>query len=199
MGRRNRGEKYWAGYLFADGSFEYNLKQGRNPQVRLTSIDKEHIRKFINFAGATTSIYQVNNSSNSVVWTTKFTDKKLFNFCDNHGIVSKIQVSPYLYNSRHFWRGVIDGDGYIGTKNDKRDNGRPRGRICLTNNSPIILIQFKNFASPVLDNCSLLKQNNCYSIGTSSYKTEDLVEKLYKKSKIHLNRKKIIANKIVTL
>lgn len=192
----NEYTAYWAGYLFADGSFEYNLTQGRNPIITLFSIDKEHIWKFINFVESGNRPYKAGGSDKQC-WATSVSSRPLFDFLDEHGIISKIQVSDKLKCNRHFWRGFTDGDGYLAIKNDKRDNARAKGRIVLSNNSPVLLIQFKSFAAPILNNCNIRSvDKNCYQIGTTSYSGERLIEEIYKDSNIHLNRKKKIANQV---
>lgn len=100
-------EEYWAGFIHADGSI--SAERG---VTRFAQKDLEPVKALHQFLDLKTKIYFSSRFSN-------------FGLNEMHSIsVSAItanlqalgvkgQPVPSLYSSRHFWRGMIDGDGTV--------------------------------------------------------------------------------------
>lgn len=110
---------YWAGFIFADG---YILHRGSSAAltIRITEADIAHLKKFRNFLGSSHAITRI--AKNTKQWTgskgaVQFSirSSKIAGDLENWGWKSKLQHDPVneLCESSDFWRGVIDGDGWI--------------------------------------------------------------------------------------
>lgn len=99
---------YWIGFLYADGHIE---KSRPRISVTVDPKDIEHMKKFASFVGAnilkvTGGYYRVAFSSQKIhdlLMLLGFTNRKTW------GIIPH----ETLKHSRDFWRGVIDGDGWL--------------------------------------------------------------------------------------
>lgn len=191
-------EAYWIGFLFADGNVY--TKNGKSC-ISLSLIDMDHIDKFKSFIGVDNNIYKTSNGS----YTYQFSS---FEICQNlkkYGIVdqkSKNGIIETNFDSKyliHFWRGVIDGDGWVLIKRFKSRNKiriQPTIGICGTLDTCEKFINFLNkknikFNSKIRDHKSIKKIQFSDKVAIS------IIELLYKESNIHLNRKKDISTKIL--
>lgn len=193
-------ESYWLGFLFADGNVY--TKHGKNV-ISLSLIDKEHIEKFKSFIGVDNKIYETSNNSFSYQFSS-------IDVCDNlkkygiieqkskNGVINITSINKDLLI--HFWRGVIDGDGWILNKKFKNRNKiriQPIIGICGTLETCESFINFlkeKNieFKAKIRNHESIKK------IQFSDRVAINIIELLYKDSNIHLNRKKETTNQILT-
>ena len=102
---------YWLGFLCADGCLQ---KKTNQIVLKLAIIDTAHVIAFQKFMG-----------SSHKLTITKQGKAALSQFRSNilHKKLSELGISPYkskefycpseLTTSRHFWRGVVDGDGHL--------------------------------------------------------------------------------------
>lgn len=104
---------YWIGFLMADGCVV--KPEGGESSYILLGLqrgDVDHIRKFMQFLDANNpTIYNKNQAQIHI------TSTKLVNALVKYGVVPQksltaIPKGGILYN-RHFWRGMIDGDGSL--------------------------------------------------------------------------------------
>jgi len=139
--------EYWTGFLFADGHIAKQKNRKPRVQLALNASDKEHLIKFKNDLSAT---QKISRSFNENKTTGKYSEecriritseqicKKLKEF--GMDTPSLMRVSSFeLSNSKHFWRGMIDGDGCIGYC-----NGYPR--LTLVGGTKL-LEQFNEFCA----------------------------------------------------
>jgi len=116
---------YWIGFLYADG----HIEKGRNRvTLTLSAPDKNHLHKCGDFFGKGLVIRQVSGKvlkSNGYVsddayrvgFSSVHVYKKLEELGFTHNKTYTINSPhPDLVGSRDFWRGVIDGDGWVSTK-----------------------------------------------------------------------------------
>lgn len=103
-------EQYWAGFIHADGCIQTSTV---SPRLTLTQGDIFVIEEFLRFIGQTSKItssigyeYGFGRSNSHRASTTKGV-KNLIDL----GV--KGEICSSLYRSRHFWRGLIDGDGSV--------------------------------------------------------------------------------------
>jgi Mor family transcriptional regulator len=110
---------YWIGFLFADGSVIQPQKGVPRVQLRLSEIDRGHVEKFRQFLSSTHAVtasppgnfggYQSRASVRCSVSSRRL-GERLLELGRYEG-----PIAPELVGSRHFWRGVVDGDGSIYT------------------------------------------------------------------------------------
>ena len=100
-----------------------------------------------------------------------------------------------LENNRHFWRGVIDGDGCMSVS--VRGNHH-RLMLSLTGSHPL-LEQFRAFVRSVISDCNATVRPSrsvyCYTIGCRQARL--MVRALYEGCKIALDRKLAIAERVM--
>lgn len=104
---------YWIGFLLADGNVYHPPKRSKQLNLGLAEKDWEHLEKFKKFIGSDKKLYY--NAGGVFI---SFYSNRIVEKLAEYGIVprkSKIaKVSEGLNNNRHFWRGMIDGDGWVG-------------------------------------------------------------------------------------
>jgi hypothetical protein len=109
---------YWAGFLAADGCLPVP-RDGRAPEVAvaLAETDRDHLVKLRDFLGSTHAITAIPlqeggwGRCGAVRYSVR--SRRLHERLSDLGVRGP-ELSPDLICSRHFWRGVVDGDGWIG-------------------------------------------------------------------------------------
>jgi len=188
-------DAYFAGLLFADGSF-VNLNKNWRTSIFLGLTNKKMVESFSDWVGAskiTKTVYK--NKNHSTRFDASKANSNVFNFLDKHGVVSKVQVSYRMAQNENFWRGFIDGDGCISVH---KPNNTVIGNFHATNNSPVILYQLKYFAD-FLNNCTVRPDKNSYQIGTHSNSAAKFIIKIYKDASIFLPEKMKVARRAASL
>ena len=182
----NEYSEYFAGLIVADGCLTY--QHGR-PDIHLASCDIDIIEKFIDFIGTPNkSIYR----SKHDVFTVSVRSIQMAEDLLNLGIVPRksfveFNISAKLTPSRHFWRGMIDGDGFIGWANKKYP------KMYLSSSCKPVIKDFILF----LKNNKLYASNNLLSYrgGTfhlyqqTSGPVLKILNLLYVDSNVSINRK----------
>lgn len=184
--------QYWVGFLIADGSVN-----GNTLKLKLKYSDKDHVNKFKKFLNSEHPIKKIKEFNDNETCVLKVHSKKIVNVLENKYNITpnktkNVKAPKCLAKNRHFWRGVIDGDGSVNFKND-------RAFIGLWSGSIELLKQFEAF---IKDNVKIrnkiTKGHRCYCFRNHSQKAAPkIIDLLYKDSNIHLNRKKIAAEKII--
>lgn len=179
---------YWIGFLYADG--HVTLK-GNGIELRLAIKDLNHIEKFKLFLNSNSKIDIAEDYCRIRIYSKPLQDRlKYFGFDNNKSFTA----TPHeeLKNSRHFWRGVVDGDGGVYNYKDELDKKSITNQVflCGTLDTVFEFIEFIN------NNISLNTKKyptktisrNHYNI--SYYKeVTQIVNLLYKDSKVYLERK----------
>ena len=193
--------EYWAGFLFADGCIYRNSGGKRNLVVRLgiSEKDHEHILKFKAFLEAVAPVRTVvhKNSLNSI---TGITTLSSINLCCHTLAVDLIELGlrgdripcEKLEFSRHFWRGMIDGDGSISSTQDKKVEVTLCGK-------PLMLEKFQNFIKSIgiHTNAKIRAGVGVHYLHLTTRKAKDLLECLYQDGDTGLDRKIIRAQDIL--
>lgn len=176
----NEESAYWIGFILADGNVYRGSRNVNSINFGLKKSDWEHLEKLKKFFGCTKPIYY-----NKGLCFISFYSRKIQNKLAELGIVprkSKIaKVPEILKNNRHFWRGMIDGDGWIHF--NENNPGLSRIAICGTRD---VVDGFKDF---IKSNNKTYFKNNCYSIAQSGKYGSDVSKLIYDNSKIFLQRK----------
>lgn len=109
----SESQSYWLGILLSDGSVS-----SRTPVVKLTMKDAEHIHKFAAFMETDYKVQSGNAKLNGKLFpytAVSIRDKEFCSSLAHYGIVPRkthtAQVHRSLLDDKHFWRGMVDGDG----------------------------------------------------------------------------------------
>jgi hypothetical protein len=147
---------YWAGNLMADGNI-YTGKTG-NPRISLTiaARDHEHLVKFRTFLICSNPILMKISKVKGKIWkqyTLRFSSKRIAENLIGFGVTARKSLTAKvigLQDNKHFWRGVVDGDGYI-----KNRDGNDGDRVVVSG-SHDLMYQFMTFIENNIPNASLL-------------------------------------------
>ena len=168
---------YWLGFLTADGYISTDSRIGISLGIR----DIEHLYKFKSALNGFQTV-----SQNGRVCKFVICSPEMVADLASHGILPRktfstkpAQVAPEL--ARHYWRGIIDGDGYI-SKDGKK--------LTLVGDYEVIL----GFQAFVLAHCSIMKANigrkeNIYSLQLREKVTRRILDVLYRDATVFLERK----------
>jgi len=128
---------YWLGFLYADG-YITNPETHFNVGVLLKESDIGHLEKLKEFLKAPQKIRHDIKYKNAGF---RVGSKKLHASLMRWGFTTNksydAAVPEVMRYNRHFWRGIVDGDGYMGNIREK-----PRMQLCGTKD---IVEGFKSF------------------------------------------------------
>jgi hypothetical protein len=192
---------YWIGFLYADGGIE-----AARPIVALgiAECDKPHLEKYNKFLGGNLNIGTYTNSNkhlkgcnkeDSTICRISYSNKRihdrLLELGFNSNKSSYILPNSQLINSRDFWRGVIDGDGWIG-KYEREDCNKLIETIGLSG-TELTLIEFINFINNSGIKCGTTphkdKRGNVWKVELHSTIAKQVMNLLYKDASVYLDRK----------
>ena len=187
--------EYWCGFIAADGTLVVRNESAPELALVLSARDRMQIIKFRKFLGSTHAI-------------TDFTPKDAYSVHDvcrfavrSSQIVSRLQVlgvkkgplASRLVRSRDFWRGVVDGDGWVGIS-----QGAPRlelvGEYWLLNE----FVQYLRF-SQVPTKATIRPHKSIYRIGFCRGSAQAVARLLYRDASVGLDRKVEMAARISQL
>lgn len=116
---------YWMGFLFADGAI---LHGDGSPSVavNLGAKDREHVEKLRDFLGSSHKIREIPAATKGFhggpAVGYRVRSKRLAIALEARGMIpskpDRMPSNAILY-SRDFWRGAVDGDGWLGTQNSR--------------------------------------------------------------------------------
>jgi len=169
----------------------------------LSSVDEEHISKFMNFmkSNGKVACHRSVRANGSVVLSSKsvVTSSHVVNRLISLGITERktktLVINEHLSLSRHFWRGYTDGDGHIAITPSKNE---PMFQI--SSKSRRIMEQFLEFlrSNGIGDHLSLhVTKHPVYRIATSSRVAQSIVKLLYLENNVALARKQAVATFII--
>ena len=185
---------YWIGFLYADGHVDKD-----RPRITLTlaAIDIEHLNKFKQFFGtgittrevkaSTTAPGQVNMEGKH--YRVAFSSGKIYGRLHELGFTHNktYGIIPHelLKNSRDFWRGVIDGDGWLFNTIQKSIG------LC---GLECTLKYFMDFINAIGVNSRAMprknkRRNGIWQIELHSHKAQRTADILYKDASVYLDRK----------
>lgn len=175
----NEESAYWIGFLMADGNISKNKLA-----LHLQKDDEEHLIKFKQFLGSGHKIIDVpSTKSKRLAVSSKILINKLatYNIIPNKTYVAT-PPSNLAFN-KHFWRGVIDGDGCIGFSN--------RSTYIRLIGSYNICTGFLNFITynSIITKAKVLKNGNIYSIMFTNSIANIITKLIYEEAQIYLKRK----------
>ncbi len=189
---------YWAGFFFADGTIaKRNSSRNSNIfKVALASADYGHVKEFRNFLKSTHPIKTYTSTKKGVGGGPltnsgiRISSKPICERLRQLGWRPRNtgKAAKELAISRHFWRGLIDGDGHLGiTKGKAAYFELAAGRD--------LLIQFSEFCQRFIHySCkSRPCSNTILRTSFTGEKAAELIKVLYNNSTVSLPRKFIQA------
>ena len=189
----NTEEKaYWLGFLYADG---YISKNTNNVELALQEKDKEHLEKFKKFLNTKNKIcYRPKTNSYRIMINNKQLHESLVKQgCFNcKSLTMKFptenQVPSYLL--KHFVRGYVDGDGYVGiTYYNSEDEKTKHGRLSLTCGSEQFILEIIKSMNWEPKKIKKDKRSNALTVEWNNYNVYYKLKTLYEDANIYLTRK----------
>lgn len=189
---------YWVGMLMADGCV---VRYGNRATIELglSEIDADHVAAFRNFLGGTQKIHRHPGNGKSkphVHYGVR--SSKLADALARFGVLprkSKTAKVIGLEWNRDFWRGVVDGDGYVRWQSSRQ--GR-MPNIGLAGSKDLV-IQFQAFCLTLCPHCEAQvgQMHSIWTWRTAGSCALTIIKALYDNCSIALKRKQIIANAII--
>lgn len=173
----NKESLYWAGFIAADGC----IHKGKL-LITLMHSDIDHLIKFKEFVKSDIELSTQNNGNAKCL---SISSKKICSDLALYGISSRktFTYSPpdFCRKSADFWRGMVDGDGYIG-------KGRPEIDLCGTRD---VCEGFMNFAREICKSKSnVTKHGPIFRIRYANESAKIIMNELYGKNpSFYLERK----------
>jgi hypothetical protein len=187
---------YWLGFISADGHVgDYELR------IQLGAKDKDHLRKFKESIKAEHPISELSGQCGTPVVRICVGSKKLSKSLRRLGLDSNktfnIKPCDRVPENllRHYWRGVVDGDGWI----LKRKTGWDLG-LCSASHEflegfrEFIINHIPNYSGKVKQDKKTLYRLRCNGISMP----RQMASILYYNSSVYLDRKKVMAEQAVS-
>lgn len=203
----NEHSAYWAGFIAADGCLA-----GRGTlNIGLAERDIGHLYKFRDFIESNQPVFTRIRKSNvingrrikegllcEIIVRSLPMVIDLRHWGIRDGKPNRSPISE-LTTNRHFWRGMIDGDGTFGIY-QRQEGGRLRTRVSLGfAGSWEVVTSFIDFMKKHYSCLDVSPRNrgNFYSVQITNKYTHELIRILYQDASIALNRKVKIAHTIL--
>lgn len=180
----SEAKAYWLGYIFGDGSIS------NQNNLTLSSKDLDHLEKFKQFLG---SNHKIGNDS------IRLTSREIVSDLISHGVEVRKQFSdsikfPNIASElkRHFIRGLIDSDGWVGKAK----------KIGLCSSSESFLININEVIYDLTSVKGLIRHQvnhwgSVYALNLPVSKFKELYYFLYEDADIYLSRKKDVADFLI--
>lgn len=193
---------YWIGFITADGGI---VKSGWGAEykalsIQLSNIDYGHLEKFKKSIKSTHPIKRLFHKDGRVGCRIIICSKALVRSLGHHNIIPqktlKTIASSNIPNGllKHYWRGLVDGDGSIWETVSKKKSGKKYHLFGIGLVGDVGLIEsFKNYCKGILNrpvNISYDKSNGLYKVAVYGKSAIKMIKNLYGDSNIYLDRKK---------
>lgn len=197
---------YWVGFLLADGcvsSRRYTAGCQASIILQLAEIDRAHVERFAVFLGLpTTAVCYVPQHR---AWKVSAVSQRIADALSQYGVTPRKTYTAdpaILATNRHFWRGVVDGDGCIGTRIQRyRYSSAKVALFGLAGSRPTVLA-FQSYVCSLLPRCRVIARQSNGSLGwawqTSGSNARSLIRHLYESATIFLPRKYVIASEVIS-
>lgn len=195
---------YWVGMLMADGCVS---ETNHSTYVILTLgvRDEKHVESFRSFLNSQHKILHAQESRSGDVLrgatrNYRVASKRMATDLARYGIVprkSKTAEVIILESNRHFWRGVVDGDGSLGwnTRKNPAHSARPVLQVV---GSERLMRQFETFARFVTGTRAVAhRAHGCWGFSLSSGAAIEMISYLYTNCTIALQRKWELAHQLI--
>lgn len=181
---------YWLGFITADGCVTDNrLRMG------LHAKDKSHLLKLKRSLSSDHKLYKAKYRK---AFKLDIRSNKIVTDLFKYGIFPRKSLSqePYIlpdHLAKHYWRGVIDGDGGIYVENE---GNYPKIYLCGT----FTMCQaFKEFSTPYSNSPARVRPiKSIFQYAVKGKSAIPIIKLLYKDANVYLDRKYDLAMKILT-
>lgn len=193
---------YWIGFLMADGSItKQKTQKTKYLSLRLAKQDINQVIKLKHYLKASCPITSRANTGfkgQDISYIGLTASDHLITTLASHGVTQNKTItataSKELEFNRDFWRGMVDGDGWITLQPQRQ---LPCIGLC---GSKTICEQFARYAKSVDWTCEskVIPSTNstiCYRFQTAGSHAQLLIENLYKNCTVALDRKLKLANR----
>lgn len=188
---------YWIGMLMADGGIYISKRPHAQAilEMKLQRRDIQHLEKLRCFLELSRPLDFIEDTN---AMRLRVTSQRLVEAIGRFGIVPQKSVhgkAYFLMDNRHFWRGMIDGDGHISIATYAR---KYRPRISLVGNR-ILMEQFATFIRqrlPML-NPGVRPLANIWQVALTGRGATQLIALLYRPCFVALERKLFRARSIL--
>lgn len=186
--------EYWIGFLLADGC----VSDSNILQVGLATADVAHLEKLTAFLGSDKSPSIINCSNGTTFASLSVNSHRICARLRDFGVVPRktatARAPQALINSRDFWRGCVDGDGFVSATTPSR--AAPRLGFCGT---PEIVEQFRQFVCSVdaKYTAKAQTQNAIQHLHTKGWTAVRLAQTLYAEAPVSLDRKAAAAKEVL--
>ena len=186
---------YWMGFIVTDGSFQKRLNTYQLV-IHLSNKDDNHLKKIREFIQPNVKITYTKENSCRIA----FTSNEICNDIWKYGIginkTKEVNLLECLIYNRDFWRGVVDGDGYLGYC--EKGNNKHRLEIV---GSYSLLSYFVEYCKTIIPNFknTVKPHKSIYVIHLGGNTAKTILKSLYENSNIYLDRKKEKYEEIIAL
>lgn len=178
---------YWLGFMTADGC----ITTGSRVAVHLASVDCNHLFKLKKALHASQMVSKNNRSCSLVICSPEMAaDLATHGILPNKTFYTRpARVAPAL--SRHYWRGVFDGDGTLTRGGDE---------LALVGDYDVVL----GFQAFISSHCPdvrahIRRKENIFSLTIRKQATRLILGVLYEGATVFLDRKYEQAKRIIPL
>lgn len=192
---------YFVGLIMADGCVTYRGKSAAL-HISLSGEDGRHLEALRAFLRTEHPIYE--SSPKHSAWQQKtayrltITSLRLVESLAKYGIVPNKSMTAKvigLEDNVHFWRGMVDGDGYLSIANS---GFQPQPLIGLVGSKPS-MEQFSAFVRKHTAAIATVRPlNSIWTVSTKGRYAWELIRILYGNGRTALPRKQAIATQILT-
>jgi hypothetical protein len=187
---------YWAGFLITDGCVHRNTVI-----INVGAKDREHLERFRSFLKADAKVKIITMPerrghvrSKGQIANIRVNSPRICNALAKIGITPRktftAKACEQLENNRHFWRGVIDGDGAVCFD---RSRPRPYPILSLCGASLELMSQFAEYCEKLLGRTVRVgsrRNGRHFVVQVSGTFAVKVIDNLYSGSIDHLERKK---------
>ena len=194
---------YWLGFISADGGISKN-----SVSVGIHNKDEAHLKKLLKSLKSDYTIYEreVEREGGITKYVSvSINSKKLVSdlfklgVCERKSLTIRPPVNAITGFEKHYWRGVIDGDGCIGFPRESQGKGAAAISIFLVGSFGMVSA-FSEFISKDIETKATVRKHE--SIFIVEYRGNALPQKviraLYSNASIFLDRKMILADKAMS-
>lgn len=179
---------YWIGFLMADG---YVSPCGKQLALRLQARDLAHLKLFRTFLCSDHTIFPDGGNYGFMVRS-----ERLCSALAQYGVTPRktftAKVCDRLALDRDFWRGVVDGDGWLALR---PQNGTAYAHLELVSASRALIDQFAHFVRHVSPRWrgEVVSQRQYWRVSLGATVATEVVDALYRNTTTVLERKGAIA------
>jgi len=199
----NEQSAYWCGFLMADGCIHRRSEDSYQIILFLQERDKDHIAKYKTFLQSEHKI--ITRKPNGKGWRAaastsyglSFNSTRIATDLASFGVTqSKSHTASVkrLANNRHFWRGVVDGDGSVYRRGGKYNY--PGLFLC---GSLPLMNQFLAYLTKHIPDikCSVTRSPTVYTLHVGGKAAREACGLLYGRASVALERKESVARGII--